>query len=189
MDWPATVGGYAVRPVEAMVPALGQVTALIVDEEADLVDEDLPEWVPAEWLSPVMGDSGVSDVYGAPRSLFRPVSRACHVVSEGSKGAAIPPKAIGVWPAAFVAAEAAVSKPPLPRARPSGRPPGHDRGPSSGAWSSAVALASRPWWRRAWGPRSTPWTPSSSRWTGPNQPLCDRGRTSYRRPSSDKSGR
>jgi len=65
--------------VVATVPDIGQVVAYVVDEDADRVeDEEIPEWVPAEWLSPVMGDSDVSDVYGA----------------------------IGVWPAAFVAAEA-----------------------------------------------------------------------------------
>lgn len=69
----SSVGGYAVRPVTADLPDIGEVTAYVVDEEAEKVD-DVPDWVPAEWLSPVMGDS---DVYGA----------------------------IGVWPAAFVAAE------------------------------------------------------------------------------------
>eukprot|EP00435_Cladocopium_sp_Y103_P010261 s794_g2.t1 len=72
----SSVSGYAVRPVTADLPDIGEVTAYVVDEEAEQVD-DVPDWVPAEWLSPVMGDSDVSDVYGA----------------------------IGVWPAAFVAAE------------------------------------------------------------------------------------
>ncbi|CAK9074374.1 unnamed protein product [Durusdinium trenchii] len=84
-DWPTSVSGYAVRPIIAKLPhEIGSVAALVVDEEAECVDEDIPEWVPAEWLSPVMGDSGVSDVYGA----------------------------IGVWPAAFVAAEVVLQKAP-----------------------------------------------------------------------------
>jgi len=77
--WPAAVGGYACRAVTADLPQLGAVAALIVDEAADVPEEDeIPDWVPAEWLSPVVGDSNVSDIYGA----------------------------IGVWPAAYVAAEA-----------------------------------------------------------------------------------
>lgn len=73
----SSVSGYAVRPVTADLPEIGEVTAYVVDEEAGRVEDDVPDWVPAEWLSPVMGDSDVSDVYGA----------------------------IGVWPAAFVASE------------------------------------------------------------------------------------
>jgi len=76
--WPDTVAGYAVRPVVAKLPdGLGELGALIVDEAAGTVQEEVPEWVPAEWLSPVMGDDSVSDIYGA----------------------------IGVWPAAFLAAQ------------------------------------------------------------------------------------
>lgn len=54
--------------------------ALVVDDSPLDGDDDIPDWVPAEWLSPVVGDSSVSDIYGA----------------------------IGVWPAAFVAAEALI---------------------------------------------------------------------------------
>jgi len=81
------VEGYACRLVGADLPGLGRVTALVVDESAgapaggDEEDAEIPDWVPRSWLSPVVGDSTVDDIYGA----------------------------IGVWPAAFVAAEALVS--------------------------------------------------------------------------------
>jgi len=79
--WPAEVEGYQCRRVSACVPEVGEVAALIVDEDGCSLPEeelkDLPDWVPQAWLSPVVGDKHVCDIYGA----------------------------IGVWPAAFVAAE------------------------------------------------------------------------------------
>jgi SAM-dependent methyltransferase len=64
------------------MPGIGNIWALVVDDEGcDLSvgteEQELPDWVPKEWLNPVMGDSDVCDVYGA----------------------------IGVWPASFTVAE------------------------------------------------------------------------------------
>lgn len=80
-EWPAEVSGYPCRPVVAEVPGLGRLAALVIDDSTqDLVEEELenlPDWVPAAWLNPVVGDPDVGDLYGA----------------------------IGVWPAASVAGQ------------------------------------------------------------------------------------
>lgn len=86
IDFPVEVAGYQCRTVVAYVPSLGEVSTLVVDETADIEIEgeqdDIPDWVPSSWMSPVHGDEGISDVYGA----------------------------IGVWPAAFVASSELVEK-------------------------------------------------------------------------------
>lgn len=83
LAFPAEVAGYACRPVEAEVPVLGRVVALVVDETvgAEELEKEVPDWVPKAWLSPIVGDHGVGDIYGA----------------------------IGVWPAAFVCSEALIT--------------------------------------------------------------------------------
>lgn len=89
--WPAEVSGYTCRPVYADMPGIGELAALVVDDDspeggqdsalaaagAEEQEDEIPDWVPRSWLSPVLADDDVADIYGA----------------------------IGVWPAAFVAAD------------------------------------------------------------------------------------
>eukprot|EP00929_Paragymnodinium_shiwhaense_P026534 TRINITY_DN15778_c0_g1_i1.p1 TRINITY_DN15778_c0_g1~~TRINITY_DN15778_c0_g1_i1.p1 ORF type:complete len:362 (-),score=70.38 TRINITY_DN15778_c0_g1_i1:160-1245(-) len=82
--WPSEVAGYRCRTVSAVLPTVGEVSALVVDETAGVEEtnlEEVPDWVPKAWLSPVVGDSEVEDIYGA----------------------------IGIWPAAFVASDELLS--------------------------------------------------------------------------------
>lgn len=75
--FPHEVASYQVRPVWALLPEPHAHVAALVVADAPEEDEELPEWVPASWRSPVLADSNTQDVYGA----------------------------IGVWPAAFAVVE------------------------------------------------------------------------------------